>query len=349
MNLFGGGDDDNSIGSGVNDYAAQSYEFFDRVWHWMDPFTIINDKNRRAVEACILIEAGQTVDESATTDEAVRDEKMRVAYTRLLRDIAHERFESEKVQNDMLLQLKGGQTTTFTGKSLWRQQREARKLVRAIAAEMPGAANFHSLPSGNSLRYAMKTLICKKFAKRKGAKKAYDNVMDAWDDVPLGWWLEHHSIIYLLALMVHRQSPTIINAAANAEPGVTRNEQRAASAALVVQERRVESGKRHQRLKSSNQSSAESSKKSSADLTLEKTYKAARVEGMKGVAMKHLLTAAEMKLKMMNENRAFYVAAAADTASGEAELNKKIKSVIDNLPDTFEDLLGEKEDDNADE
>ena len=65
--------------------------------------------------------------------------------------------------------------------------------------------------------------------------------------------------------------------------------------------------------------------------------------------MKHLLTAAEMKLKMMNENRAFYVAAAADTASGEADLNKKIKSVIDNLPDTFEDLLGEKEDDNADE
>jgi hypothetical protein len=49
-----------------------------------------------------------------------------------------------------------------------------------------------------------------------------------------------------------------------------------------------------------------------------------------------------MNLKMMNENRAFYVAAVADTASGEAELNKKIKSVIDNLPDTFKDLTGEK-------
>ncbi len=350
MSLFGAGNDDDSVGSGVNDYAAQTYEFFDRVWHWMDPFTVINAKNRRAVEACILIEAGQTVDESATADEAVRDEKMRVAYTRLLREIGHERFDSEQVQNDMLLQLKGKQTTTFTGKSLWRQQKDARKCVRSLAGEMPGAANFHSIPSGNSLRDAMKTLICKKFARRKGAKKAYDNVMDAWDDVPLGWWLEHNSVVYLLALMVHRQSPTIINAAANAKGGVTRNEQRDASAALVTQERRVESVKRHQRLQSSKQSSsAELAKQSSADLALEKTYKSARVEGMKGVAMKHILTAAEMKLKMMNDNRAFYVAAAADTASGEAELNNKIKRVIDNLPETFEDLTGEKEDDNVDE
>jgi hypothetical protein len=273
---------------------------------------------------------------------------MRVAYTRLLREIGHERFDSEQVQNDMMLQLKGKQTTTFTGKSLWRQQKDARKCVRSLAGEMPGAANFHSIPSGLSLRDAMKTLICKKFAKRKGATKAYDNVMDAWDDVPPGWWLEHNSVVYLLALMVHRQSPAIINAAANAEGGsITRNEQRAASAALVTQERRVESVKRHQR-PSQQSSSAELAKQSSADLALEKTYKSARVEGMKGVAMKHILTAAEMKLKMMNDNRAFYVAAAADTTSGEAELNKKIKRVIDNLPETFEDLTGEK-DDNADE
>ena len=194
----------------------------------------------------------------------------------------------------------------------------------------------------------MKTLICKKFANRKGAKKAYDNVMDAWDDVPLGWWLQHGSIVYLLALMVHRQSPTIINAAANAAPGGSRDDQRAASAAIVVQERRVESEGRHKRLQSSKQSSAESSKQSSADLALENTYKAARVEGMKGVAMKHRITAAEMKLRMMNENREFYIAAAADAAKGALALNQKIKSVIDNLPDTFEDLTGGK-DGNEDE
>ena len=52
-----------------------------------------------------------------------------------------------------------------------------------------------------------------------------------------------------------------------------------------------------------------------------------------------------MKLRMMNKNREYYVAAADDAVTGEAELNKKIKSVIDNLPDTFEDLTGEKSDD----
>ena len=83
---------------------------------------------------------------------------------------------------------------------------------------------------------------------------------------------------------------------------------------------------------------------------LENTYNSARVEGMKGVAIKHCITATEMKLRMMNENRAFYVAAAADTATGEAEQNMKIKSIIDSLPDKFEDLTGDNldDDDNKD-
>jgi hypothetical protein len=51
---------------------------------------------------------------------------------------------------------------------------------------------------------------------------------------------------------------------------------------------------------------------------------------------------------MMNENRAYYVAAADDAVSGEAELNKKIKSVIDNLLDSFEDLTGKEKNDNED-
>ena len=82
-------------------------------------------------------------------------------------------------------------------------------------AETPGASNFHSLPNGTSLRDAMKKLICKKFAARKGGKKAYDDVMDAWEEIPDGWWwMDHHSPVFILALMVHRQSPSIINAAA---------------------------------------------------------------------------------------------------------------------------------------
>ena len=306
----------------------------------MDPITLISEKNRRAVEACILIEAGQSVDESATTDENRLHETMRVAYTRLLRDIPRERFESKAVMDAMLLQLKGGKEASFSGKTLWRQHKEVKRGVRALAAEMPGASNFHSLPSGTSLRDAMKKLICQKYAARKGAKKVYVDVTDAWDEIPEGWWMEHHSIVFILALMVHRQSPSIINAAALAAPGQTRNEQRSVSALSYAEERRVESVKRH-----SNPSSKQSSKQSSVDSVLENTYKAARVEGMKGVAIKHRITAAEMKLRMMNENRAFYVAAAADTATGEAELNRKIKTVIDNLPDTFEDLTGDTNDD----
>ncbi len=37
---------------------VQDYEFYDSVWHWMDPITLINNKHPCAVEACILIETG---------------------------------------------------------------------------------------------------------------------------------------------------------------------------------------------------------------------------------------------------------------------------------------------------
>ena len=142
--------------------------------------------------------------------------------------------------------------------------------------------------------------------------------------------------MFLLAVMVHRKSPTIINAAANAMPGVTRNVQHANSAASVAQERHVESNARHERTSTAN------AKLASPDNELEATFKAARVEGMKGVAIKHRITAVEMKLKWMNENQEYYIAAAADTSQGAMELNRKIKSVIDNLPESFEDLTGNK-------
>ena len=124
-------------------------------------------------------------------------------------------------------------------------QRLLLRHVRNLSAEMPGATNFYSLPSGNSLRDAMKYLICKKYAKRKGAKKTYDEVMDAWVDVPTGWWLSHNTIVFLLSLMVHRQSPAITTAATEAPAGPKREMQRAANAEGIARDRRVESNKRH--------------------------------------------------------------------------------------------------------
>jgi hypothetical protein len=42
---------------------------------------------------------------------------------------------------------------------------------------------------------------------------------------------------------------------------------------------------------------------------------------MKGVAVKHRITAAEMNLRMIYENWEFYIAAAADASQGALELN----------------------------
>jgi hypothetical protein len=252
------------------------------------------------------------------TEEKVLYEKMHMEYTRLIRTIPLYRFESEGVFDVMLLQLKGAKAAeaAFTGKSLWRQQKEVCRSVKNLAVEMPGASHFHCIPSGQSLRDAFKKLICKTFVTRKGVKKVYVDALDAWDDTPKGWWLEHYSIVFLLAVMVHCKSPTIINAAANAMPGPSRTVMRANAAASVAQECRVESNSRHE------QTSTANAKQSSPDNELEATFKAARVEGMKGVAIKHRITAAEMKLKLMNENREYYIAVAADANQGAMELNR---------------------------
>ena len=75
--------------------------------------------------------------------------------------------------------------------------------------------------------------------------KKYDDIIETWDDMPTGWWLEHHSIVHVLAVMVHCQSPTFIAAAAHAEPGPTHDEQRAAITGSIAAERRIESSKCH--------------------------------------------------------------------------------------------------------
>ncbi len=128
---------------GANHYASEDYPFIDCTKHWMNIITLISDMNHHTVEACILLEAGQLVDESAMTDENCLHEMMQVAHMQLLHGIPSERFESEAVQDVVLLQLKGGKAkdAMFTGKTLWRQQKEVHKSVKNLASEMPGAAS----------------------------------------------------------------------------------------------------------------------------------------------------------------------------------------------------------------
>ena len=82
----------------------------------MYPSTVITKKQCLAIEICILIKAGQAVGESATTDETRLHENMHVSYTRLLRDIQSNLFESKVVYDAMLLQLKGGKEPSFSVK-----------------------------------------------------------------------------------------------------------------------------------------------------------------------------------------------------------------------------------------
>ncbi len=69
----------------------------------------------------------------------------------------------------------------------------------------------------------------------------YAEVLDAWDKVPVDWWMEPHSIVFTLALIVHQKLPAVINAAALAMPRQTGEEQCAVSTAAVAQEQCVES------------------------------------------------------------------------------------------------------------
>ena len=211
--------------------------------------------------------------------------------------------------------------------ALWSQQKEVCKNVRNLAVEMPSAANFNLMPSGTGLRDTCQKLIAKKYTTRmKKAKKYDDDDDNAWEHIPPTWWLEHHSCVFLLALMVHHRSATITPVAAIAQAGPTRIELRNNASAVLMSERKAALEKRKATM---DESSA-----------LERVYKTARVEGMKGIAIKHRIDAAEMKLRMMNQNQEYYIAAASNSEEGISELNKKIKAVIDSLPDSFDNLTG---------
>ena len=126
--------------------------------------------------------------------------------------------------------------------------------------------------------------------------------------------------------MVHRRSATITPVAAIAQAGPTRIELRNNASAVLTSERKAALEKRKA-------TTDESS-------VLERVYKTARVEGMNGIAIKHRIDAAEMKLRMKNQNQEYNIAAASNSDKGVSELNKKFTAVIDSLPDSFEDLTG---------
>lgn len=143
----------------AKDSAAQEFSFHDRVVHYMRGRNV-TEKNRAAVELCILCEAGTAVVNSGTTDDQGKATLIVSKYKEILSGFDSSFFSSDSIKTKMSKCLKYSQGE-FNGATMWTNYAKFRKEARKIHASLP--ATFSTMKSGEQLcdvfqRYVINTL-----------------------------------------------------------------------------------------------------------------------------------------------------------------------------------------------
>ena len=136
--------------AGEFDYAAEGFNFHDRVLHFLRG-NFITRNTRLVVEMCILIEAGSsTIAERPTTSER-RFQMVHDKYIAIINGFKQEHFgESPDLQALMSRKLYNAKQD-MKGERLWDKFKECRGTIRSkYMPLLPN--NLATIPSGNQLR-----------------------------------------------------------------------------------------------------------------------------------------------------------------------------------------------------
>ena len=106
--------DDDGIDANVNDYAADKYDFHERMHHYMG-FLAISSRNVRAVEYCCMTQANTIVYNNQTKGRAKLDEEHLREYLKLVKDIPDAYFVNHTVKATMLEGYVGMRGKTVAG------------------------------------------------------------------------------------------------------------------------------------------------------------------------------------------------------------------------------------------
>ena len=91
-------DDDDG---GINDFAADKYDFNERMHHYME-YTEISSRNVRAVEYCCMVQASTIVYNNQTKGKSELDDNQLTEYLKLVRDIPDSYFVNHQIKKGML-------------------------------------------------------------------------------------------------------------------------------------------------------------------------------------------------------------------------------------------------------
>ena len=161
---FSGSDDDDDADANINDFAADKYNFNQRIHHYME-YSEISARNLRAVEYCCMTQANTIVCNNQTKGKKVLDDMQLKEYLTLVSDIPDSYFVNHTIKAGMLdgyVGMRGGgknAAVSGTGKKppiaaapFARKQKKVVGIVRYFASNFPGAKDYKDLPSGKGLR-----------------------------------------------------------------------------------------------------------------------------------------------------------------------------------------------------
>lgn len=212
------------------DYAITAFPLHRRIMHFLGEDSLINEVNRKAVEYALIIEAGSSVSEEETTDNAQKESLMLAKYLSIIDDLPNDIFFNTNIKAIMRSKLYMARVDNpMTGKSLYRKFVDIRRDIRReYWNNLP--TGIATLASGNQLRDAYNSFIVHKFKKERPNECDGQEDEDILQDVvPKNFWLSNKSCHALLAVMVHRHNKEIAPECKDLPAGPTRVEQRAAA------------------------------------------------------------------------------------------------------------------------
>ena len=168
--------DDDNDDAHINDFAADKYDFNQRMHHYME-FSAISSRNVRAVEYCCMTQANTIVYNNQTKGRAKLDEEHLSEYLKLVRDIPDSYFVNHTVKATMLegyVGMRGKTAAGSTGKKAAIAAGPfARRQAKVVAKVRFFSSNFpKTLPSGKSPCDVRKAFIVKVWkADRHACKK----------------------------------------------------------------------------------------------------------------------------------------------------------------------------------
>jgi hypothetical protein len=226
---FSAGDHGDNVDTYMHtDSQASKYSFMDPLEHYMER-VLMSEDNCKAVELVIMVEACTNVREMDPMKKETKESAFLDSYVSIIHEISDEHFDQAAVCPAMLPAYRGAMKKILEAGTLWRKFGSELNEVWKFALKFPSVGNLSKLPSRTAQLHQMKkSLIIKLWKEHYPEETGFDNDdnVSIWQNIPIGWWLNHNVCKYILSCLVHKDNKDITTRPTQQPPGHSRVEAR---------------------------------------------------------------------------------------------------------------------------